>query len=197
MTRPKILYVVPRLGEGGTEQHLLRLLSHLPTNALEYSFACLRRQGPLLPDFKKLGVSIIEFSTPHTTSGRIRRVIELARFMRREHVTIVETMMGMTSFYGALAAYVARVPVVICNQREMGYRVDTGARRLLLKLQMRYFSTHVITNARAIKESLVRGGTARSGRLRLYTPEFRWMSSLHLYRLMPNDGVSNCRRTIS
>ncbi len=158
MTRPKILYVVPRLGDGGTEQHLLRLLSRLPTNTLDYSFACLRRQGPLVSDFEKLSVPITEFSTPHNAFGRIRRVVSLAQFMRREHVTIVETMMGMTSFYGALAACLARVPVIICNQREMGYNIDTRTRRLLLKLQMRYLSTHVIANAWAIKESLVRGG---------------------------------------
>lgn len=158
MKHPKILFILPQFSTGGTEGDLLRLISRWRPKDIQLAIACLRKQGPLLPDFERLGVPIVEFRTPHSVRGRAQRVIALARFMRAESVSIAENMMGMTSLYGALAAGLARVPVVISNQRNMGYAMGTAGRRMALRLQMQYLSSHVIVNAEAIKKWLVSNG---------------------------------------
>lgn len=156
--RPKILFVTPRFSSGGTERDLLRLIGRWRPQDIQLGIACLQKEGRLLPDFEKVGVPMMEFRTSHSVRGKAQLIFSMARFMRAERISIVENMMGMASFYGALAARLAGIPVVISNQRNIGYAMGTMGRRVALRLQMKYLSSHVIVNAEAIKGWLVSNG---------------------------------------
>jgi glycosyltransferase involved in cell wall biosynthesis len=156
-TRRRIFFLLDSLNVGGTETQAVELALRLDPAHYEITFGCLRASGPLLERFVHHPITIREFYPAGGVDSvrGIFQVLRLARFLRRERFQIVHTHDLYSNLLGIPAALIARVPVIVCSQRDLGhfgvYR--TGRRGWLRRLQK--LSAAVITNANAVRNAML------------------------------------------
>jgi len=121
------------------------------------TLGCLRAQGPLLARLKDGTVAVEEFypNGGFDSPGGIYQMLRLARFLRRGKFQIVHAHDLYSNILGIPAALIARVPVIISSQRDLGHLnlYKTNRRVWLRRLQK--MSAAVLTNANAVREVIL------------------------------------------
>lgn len=107
----RVAYVVPDLGIGGAERHVVTLMSRLDRERFAPSVICLGREGELFP-------ALTESDVPAVALGHGRRdalacLLDLVRTLRRTSPDIVLVRGYNAEVLGRIAAVLARVPHVI------------------------------------------------------------------------------------
>lgn len=117
--RLRILHVLPRLGLGGTEQGLLKVIGELKCDEFEHKICAVRGVDE---DFvSQSGLQVPVFSAGTPDPGFQFPLFRLARIMRRVRPHIVHSR-NFGALEAVLAAKLARVPVVIHS--EHGYELE-------------------------------------------------------------------------
>jgi glycosyltransferase involved in cell wall biosynthesis len=157
MPRRKVFYLVDSLNVGGTEVQAVELATRLDPVRYDVTLGCLRAQGPLLERLNGSSVHICEFypkggcDSPHG----LYQMLRLARFLRRGRFQIFHAHDLYSNILGIPSAVIARIPVIISSQRDLGHLdlYKSGRRTWLRRLQK--FSTAVLTNANAVREAVL------------------------------------------
>ena len=110
----RVAFVIGGLGIGGAERHLVNLVN---TMSCEYrAVICVGRKpsGPtfhddLDPDIEQYFLRIRRWSMP-------LGVLRLALMLKKARVTVVHTHMYHSNLYGAIAARLAGIPVVLTTE---------------------------------------------------------------------------------
>jgi L-malate glycosyltransferase len=157
IARRKVFYLVDSLNVGGTEVQAVELATRLDPAHYDATLGCLRARGPLLERLTGTSVQVCEFyprggfDSPHG----VYQMLRLARFLRRGRFRIFHAHDLYANILGIPAAVIARVPVIISSQRDLGHLAlyKSGRRVWLRRLQK--FSTAVLTNANAVREAIL------------------------------------------
>ena len=155
--RRKVFYLLDSLNVGGTEVQAVELATRLNPEHYDVTLGCLRVRGPLLERLQGSPVSVHEF---YPTGGfdsvhGIYQMLRLARFLRRGRFQIFHSHDLYANILGIPAAVLARVPVIISSQRDLGHLglYKSGRRVWLRRLQK--LSTAILTNANAVREAVL------------------------------------------
>lgn len=152
--RRKIFYLLDSLNVGGTEVQAVELAIRLDPAAYDVTLGCLRARGPLLERLTGSSVHVCEFYPEggFDSPRGLYQMLRLARFLRRGRFQIFHAHDLYANILGIPAAVVARVPVIISSQRDLGHLdlYKSGRRIWLRRLQK--LSTAVLTNANAVRE---------------------------------------------
>lgn len=156
-SRRKVFYLLDALNVGGTEVQAVELAIRLNPEKYDVTLGCLRARGPLLEKLQGSSVSVTEFypkggfDSPHG----VYQMLRLARFLRRGRFQIVHTHDLYANVLGIPAAVIARVPVIISSQRDLGHLdLYKGRRRIWLR-RLQKLSTAVLTNANAVRDAVL------------------------------------------
>jgi len=155
--RRKVFFLVDSLNVGGTETQAVELAIRLNPERYEVTLGCLQTRGPLLEKLAGSQASVREFYPKggvDSVNG-IYQLFRLATFLRRGGFQVVHTHDLYSNLMGIPAAVIARVPVIVSSRRDLAHLdwYQSGRRIWLRRLQN--LSTAVLTNASAIRESLV------------------------------------------
>ena len=161
----KVFYLVDSLNVGGTEVQAVELAIRLNPERYNVTLGCLRARGPLLERLQGSSVSVREFYPKggFDSVHGIYQMFRLAMFLRRGRFQIVHTHDLYANVLGIPAAAIARVPVIISSQRDLGHLdlYKSGRRVWLRRLQK--LSTAVLTNANAVREAAPAGSAEPVG----------------------------------
>lgn len=142
------------LNVGGTEVQAVELATRLNPERYEVTLGCLRARGPLLDRLQGSSVSVREFYPKggFDSIHGMYQMFRLARFLRRGRFQVMHSHDLYANVLGIPAAIIARVPVIISSQRDLGHLdlYKSGRRIWLRRLQR--LSTAVLTNANAVRE---------------------------------------------
>lgn len=155
--RRKVFFLLDSLNIGGTEVQAVELATRLNPEQYDVTLGCLRARGPLLDRLKGSSVSICEFYPKggFDSVGGIYQMFCLAAFLRRGRFQILHAHDVYANVLGIPAAFIARVPVIISSQRDLGHLdIYQGRRRIWLR-RLQKLSTAVLTNAGAIREAVL------------------------------------------
>jgi len=159
--RLKILFMIDHLhGFGGTEKHLFQLVQHL--NPQKFSCYLLALDGR--PEVLRLYAESSCHVLPHALARiydhrALRLARKLVRFLKDEHIDIVQTFHFGSDTFGAIVARRAGVPLLISSRRDLGtYR--TGYFKLIDRMTYPLFH-HYISVCGAVSETLIADGIAR------------------------------------
>jgi glycosyltransferase involved in cell wall biosynthesis len=155
--RRKVIFLVDSLNVGGTETQAVELATRLSPERYEVTLGCLRARGPLLEKLAGSSVSVREFYPKggfDSVQG-IYQVLRLAAFLRRGRFRIVHAHDLYSNFMAIPAAVIARVPVIISSQRDLGHLDFYKTKRRIWLRRLQNFSTAVLTNANAVRDAVL------------------------------------------
>ena len=153
----KVFYLLDSLNVGGTEVQAVELAIRLSPERYDVTLGCLRARGPLLERLQGCSVSVREFYPKggFDSVHGIYQMFRLAMFLRRGRFQIVHTHDLYANVLGIPAAAIARVPVIISSQRDLGHLdLYRSGRRIWLR-RLQKLSTAVLTNANAVREAVL------------------------------------------
>jgi glycosyltransferase involved in cell wall biosynthesis len=101
------MFVVPDLGVGGAERHVVTLAPALDPAAFRVSVVCVGEQGELFDDLRDSGVPARAL---HARRRPVRALVALVRAMRAERPDVVVTRGYNAEALGRIAAALTRVP---------------------------------------------------------------------------------------
>ena len=153
----KVFYLVDSLNIGGTEVQAVELATRLNPDQYEVTLGCLRARGPLLEKLKGSSVLVREFYPKggFDSPRGLYQMFRLAFFLRRGGFQIMHAHDLYANILGIPAAVLARVPVIISSQRDLGHLdlYKSGRRVWLRRLQK--LSSAVLTNANAVRDAVL------------------------------------------
>jgi glycosyltransferase involved in cell wall biosynthesis len=162
--RPGVLLVGDTLNLGGTEGQFAEVACGLDRSRWDLHVCCVRAEGPLRARLEAAGLQPWSVGPRSFRSPALARaILRLARHLRRHTVRLVHCFDFYSNILGVSAARLARTPVVIASQRDMGNlrsRAQQAIHSLALEL-----ATHVLVNSDAIAARLAGTRAARRGRL--------------------------------
>lgn len=137
----KVTFVVPDLGSGGAERHLVTLVERLDANSFEARVICLGREGEL---FSEMSSAVLARALHHNKRQVVRSVWSLARELRRTRPDVVVLRGYSAELVGRVAALLARRPPCIvwvhnCENFEPRGRVRRISDRVLERATAAYF----------------------------------------------------------
>jgi L-malate glycosyltransferase len=153
----KILVFQNRFRIGGQERQTVLNVRTMDRRRFEPVVACLHDDGEYLADLAQAGVKPVVFDVGRKMirANTAVQVARLVRFVQAEGIALVHAQDLYTNVLGALAARIARVPVVI-TRVDLSHNV-VGYRRPLLALASRR-ADRVLVNAICIRELAIRDG---------------------------------------
>jgi len=121
--RIEILFIIDYFHcTGGTEKHLAQLVAGLPANEFSCSIVVFDLgANPLLDDLRRHGVPIISLPVKREyVPNAVLQGWRLARLIRRNRYTIVQTMHQKADTYGALIAWLTGCRRLVSSKRDTG-----------------------------------------------------------------------------
>jgi glycosyltransferase involved in cell wall biosynthesis len=162
--RPSVVLMGDTLNFGGTEGQFVEVACGLDRTRWDLDVACIRAEGPLRARLDAAGIEAWSCGRGSFKSPRFLGAVRaLARRLRSRRVRIVHSFDFYSNVLGVPAARMARVPVIIASQRDLGNLRPPLQRRL--QRAMLFLATHVLVNSHATAECLAHTRAARSGRL--------------------------------
>lgn len=152
--RPGVFLMIDSLQTGGSERQFRELARALDPNLFALTLGCIQKTGAFLDGLQELEEFRLGGSLYGVQSWRTR--LRLARRLRRSHFAIAHGFDLYANLTLVPAAKLARVPVVIGSQRQLG--------DLLTPMQFRaqlaafHLCDRVICNSRAAATRLIEEG---------------------------------------
>ena len=154
----KIFYLLDSLNIGGTETQAVELALRMDPAKYEVTLACLRKEGPLLDKLNGSAVNVLEFH-PRGGIDSPRGLYQLGRmiaYLRRGKFDVLHAHDLWSNMIGVVAGKLGGVPVIITSQRDLSHADWYQGRRKKWLRKAQSSSSAVLTNARMIREGLVR-----------------------------------------
>jgi len=151
---PGVFLMTDSFQTGGSERQFVELARALDPLAYRISLGCLQSKGPLRKDLAAVEHFDLGGSLYRLRSMRTR--YSLAAYLRRSEVAIAHAFDYYTNLTLIPAAKLARTPVVIGSQRQLGDLLTPTQRRA--QLAMLRWSDCVVCNSHAAAERLVQQG---------------------------------------
>jgi L-malate glycosyltransferase len=164
MKRHSVVLMGDTLNVGGTEGQFVEIARGLDRSRWKVEVACIRAEGALRARLEEVGVEPWSCGRTSFRSPRLAAtVLRMTRRLRASRTDVVHAFDFYSNILAVPAARLARVPVIIASQRDLGELRPWPQRRLhscILDL-----ATHVLVNSEAVAHRLARTRAARSGRL--------------------------------
>jgi glycosyltransferase involved in cell wall biosynthesis len=148
-----IVFSIDTMSVGGTEMNALRTAERLDRSRFRLTVVTLRGDGPLADRYAAIGVPVVRFPIFNLHSAATaRQAVRLARFLRRERVSLVHCHDQYSNVFSVIAARMAGVRAVVTSKRwlhsTLPYRIVNGIGFRL--------SSRVVANSPAVARSLER-----------------------------------------
>jgi glycosyltransferase involved in cell wall biosynthesis len=156
-SRRRVFYLVDSFEIGGTETQAVELALRMSQAGHTVTMGALQAKGPLLDRLRGSEVAVEQFyprgglDSPHG----LLEVLRLGRYLRRHRFDVVHSHDLWSNLMGVVAAKLARVPAIVCSQRDLSHDAwYQGARRAWLR-RIQKWSDAVLVNSGAIGDDLV------------------------------------------
>lgn len=162
--RVPVLLLGPNLTLGGTEGQFVEIACRLDRSRWEPHVSCVRAEGPRRATLDAAGIDAWSCGNGSFKSPRFAAsVMRLARFLRARRIQVVHCFDVYSNILGVPAARLARVPLVVASQRDLGNLRPPLQRRLqnaVLRL-----ADYVTVNTQTVADTLTRAGVVQPNRI--------------------------------
>jgi glycosyltransferase involved in cell wall biosynthesis len=151
----RVCFLIDDLSLAGTETQLVRLIERLPREVVKPCL-CLLRAGRHSAGLEPRSCPVLRLGVRSLHQpGTVVRILELARFLRRERIEVLQVYFPDSTYVGVAAARLAGVPHVVRVRNNLN-PATTPVHRVLGRLCNRLVS-RTATNCEAGRRSLLAG----------------------------------------
>ncbi|MGO9085989.1 MAG: glycosyltransferase [Candidatus Sulfotelmatobacter sp.] len=156
MPLPGVFLMSNSFETGGSERQFAALARSLNASLFRVQLGCIARRGDFLDGLD----NVEEFPLGGNLYGwqSMRARMRLARYLRRSNISVAHAFDFYTNLTLIPAARIARVPVVIGSQRQLGDLLTPAKARA--QLAMLAWCDSVVCNSRAAADRLISWGIA-------------------------------------
>jgi len=148
-----ILFVLTELFVGGAQRQLYRIIANLDREKFNPVICCLKKEGILAEDFRRLGIRVTAINSRNKRDLRV--IPRLLNILRKEEIHIIYTIgAGDSMFWGRLCGVILNTPVRISSVHRIGYPLHEKTIEFLNKLLVP-FTDRIIAVAEAQRKYLV------------------------------------------
>lgn len=161
-----ILHLVNGLAIGGAEKKLLDLVRSTDKEKYNVVVCSVGQGGPLQKEFEKLNLKVIVFRKKFAFDFSL--IFKVARLIREEHIDIVQTTLLYADLIGAIAAKIAKVPIVISWETVSHGANDCLRVKLRHKLGYRFamkFVKKIVAVSNETRDSIIKSRGIQSDKL--------------------------------
>ncbi len=153
-TLPGLFLMTNTFEMGGSERQFTSLAESLGMSPFRLQLGCVSKRGSLLPS----QYDVVEFPVGGNLYGAksIRSRLQLARYLRRRSISIAHAFDFYSNLMLIPSARMARVPVVIGSQRQLGDLLSPAKSRA--QIAVLRWCDRVVCNSRAAASRLVEQG---------------------------------------
>lgn len=156
--RSRLFLMTNSFETGGSERQFVSVAKSLDSEQFDVHVGCIQAKGPLRDSFAevprfRLGGSVYGWKSWHTR-------LQLARHLRKQQIQIAHAFDFYTNLTLVPAARLARIPVVIGSQRQLGDLLSPAQWKA--QLAAFKFCDAVICNSAAAAEKLLQSGLPHS-----------------------------------
>ena len=164
--RPRVAQVVTRMDIGGVPDHVMTLVRGLRTE-FDVVVLCASIDPRHASDLAALSIPVITipFARLPSPVADMKALVALLRILRGQHFDVVHTHMSKAVLIGAVAARLARVPVVVNTAHNLGFLalpnpILRGLFWLYDRLLFALACDVIVTVSRQVRAGVVRAGIA-------------------------------------
>lgn len=161
----RVCFVIDRLLRGGTELHVLNLISSLDRNQVT-PYLCLldgsdELSGELIPqNCQSLRLGVRRLRSLYAA----RQAVRFAQFLRRERIDVVQMYFPDSTRFAAPIAKAMRVRSIVGTRRNIGHWM-TKRDKQIARLYNWLFIDKIITNCEAARQAVIEQEQARPDRV--------------------------------
>jgi len=152
----RILQLVANLDYGGLERLAIGLARQQRAAGHEAAICCLTHEGALADEARESGIEVAALDKKPGFSPLT--LLKLARILRRGRIDVLHTHNAVVHHYGAAAARLAGVPVVVNTRHGFGGRQWDSRRERLSRSVMRWTGAVVFVSDDLRREFVSFGG---------------------------------------
>jgi len=144
----KIIHIIDAMSVGGAQTFLINLLKGLDPEIFEFKVITIIEKGFLAQDLEKLGIEVVHLQK----KGKIgfSLIYKLTKFLKQEKPDIVHTHIFGADTQGRIAAFLARVPIIISTEHNVN--PDQGLIKRLVKKILSLITFKIIATSAAIRD---------------------------------------------
>ncbi|MBI3596517.1 MAG: glycosyltransferase [Nitrospirae bacterium] len=132
-----VLHVIERLPlDGGAENLLLVLAKNIDRSKFNLIFCCFIDGGYVAERLVDEGFKVVCLGN-HRKRYFYKKIIELVRLMKADKIDIVHTHLILANMWGAVGAYMSKVPVICKTEHGIMTDLRTNCNRILDKFYSR------------------------------------------------------------
>ncbi|MGW2199754.1 glycosyltransferase, partial [Streptosporangium sp. NPDC001682] len=154
----RVAFLIGQLELGGAEKQLSLLARELRLRSIEVHVLLLSKGGPHEQTLREAGIGVHHLGFGRKPSGlpALRRnLVAFARLvvlLRGLRLDVLHAFLYESYMIGAVAARLARVPIVVAGRRGLRNRPDRPGWGSTLERAVNRVTDHVIANAAAVAE---------------------------------------------
>src|SRR2546426_6921073 len=154
----RVFHLVESFNLGGSENQAVQVARRMNSGRYSVTVGCLSTEGPYLEMLQKAGIPVADF---HPQGGLLSprgfcQLLRLTHFLRCERFDVVHTHDLYSNLLGVLAAWMARIPVIISSRRDLSHWWWYTPRNRKLLRRVQSLSTFVLANSATVRDFLVR-----------------------------------------
>jgi len=156
----KIIFVLGKLDNGGTEGQLIETLRRLNRDRFELRVLAFPCHGELRKEIETLRIPLkcLGFSglrgrfQPESFVQLYRLIRDMVRYFRQEKPHIVQSYLFWANIYGCIAAKIAGVQIIITGRRGIVEEQGMKPHYRWLRNLSNFWTTTIITNSRFVQQ---------------------------------------------
>jgi sugar transferase (PEP-CTERM/EpsH1 system associated) len=153
-----VAQVISTFRVGGAEALALELASRMRRDRFEPIAIALRRPGEMESRFQRAGIETLVVGCAEARGLDLVGLARLVQALRRRHVKVLHCHNRMAMVYGAPAARLAGVPVVVCTRHAAPTIYRSRGRPTLLERMAIPFVDHFAAVSKEVREAAARFG---------------------------------------
>lgn len=160
-SKPYVIHLIPTLGSGGAERLVYELVLRLPQCGFQAKAVPMIAGGELEQLFFERGLPLTVVERRH--SWGVGTIIDLVRLFRFERPDIIHTHLFGADAWGRLAAFLARVPIIVTTEHNVNPD-HSRIKRFINRIFAR-FTDRFIAVSEAAKRILIKQDGLRAERI--------------------------------
>jgi glycosyltransferase involved in cell wall biosynthesis len=154
MNTINVLHIIQNSKRGGVQLQLLNLVKAYDRSLIRPTVCCLSYQEDVGRLMEQHGIDFVALNVRKHYRFSPWTILALYRLMKEKHIHVVRAHKYSSSMYGRIAAWLARVPVVITSVHG-NYRKDLRHERRIANKLLAKITDRIVAMSESIRQDII------------------------------------------